>query len=58
MASHLGVEPDMYKVLVYNQLSPDEVAKANLDIKKGRRRLMILISQFIGTDHMCLPRKA
>ena len=24
----------MYKVLVYNQLTPDEVAKANIDIKK------------------------
>jgi hypothetical protein len=34
MASHLGEEPEMYKVLVYNQLSPDEVAKTNIDIKK------------------------
>ena len=34
MASHLGEEPDMFKVLVYNLLSPDEVAKANFDIKK------------------------
>jgi hypothetical protein len=34
MASHFGEEPDMYKVLVYNQLSPDEVAKTNIDIKK------------------------
>ncbi len=34
MSSNLGVEPDMYKVLVYNQLTPDEVAKANIDIKK------------------------
>lgn len=34
MASHLGQEPDMYKVLVYNQLTPEEVAKTNLDIRK------------------------
>ena len=34
MASHLGEEPEMYKVLVYNQLSPDEVSKTNIDIKK------------------------
>lgn len=32
--SHFGEEPDTYKVLVYNQLSPDEVAKANIDIKR------------------------
>lgn len=32
--SHFGEEPDVYKVLVYNQLSPDDIAKANIDIKK------------------------
>jgi hypothetical protein len=30
----LGVEPDAYRVLVYNQLSPDEVAKTNIDVRK------------------------
>ena len=34
MASHFGEEPDMYKVLVYNQLSPEDVSKTNIDIKK------------------------
>jgi len=34
MSSPFGEEPQMYKVLVYNQLTPDEVAKANIDIKK------------------------
>ena len=34
MASHFGEEPDTYKVLVYNHLSPEEVSKANIDIKK------------------------
>jgi hypothetical protein len=34
MASHFGEEPDTYKVLVYNQLSPEEVSKANIDIRK------------------------
>lgn len=34
MASHFGDEPDMYKVLVYNQLSPEDVAKTNIDIRK------------------------
>ncbi|MGH2638868.1 MAG: hypothetical protein ACRDF4_06255 [Rhabdochlamydiaceae bacterium] len=29
-----GEEPSIYKVLVYNQLAPDEVAKANIDVKK------------------------
>lgn len=32
--SHFGEEPNAYKVLVYNQLSPDEVERANIDIKK------------------------
>ena len=34
MSSPFGTEPDVYKVLVYNQLTPDEVAKSNIDIKK------------------------
>lgn len=34
MASPFGVEPEIYKVLVYNQLTPDEVSKTNIDIKK------------------------
>jgi len=34
MSSPFGVEPQVYKVLVYNQLTPDEVSKTNFDIKK------------------------
>jgi len=34
MSIPFGEEPRIYKVLVYNQLTPDEVAKANIDIKK------------------------
>ncbi|MHB8568049.1 MAG: hypothetical protein ACYC7D_11690 [Nitrososphaerales archaeon] len=34
MASTFGVEPEKYKVFVYNQLTPDEVAKANIDVRK------------------------
>ena len=34
MSSPFGEEPQMFKVLVYNQLTPDEVAKTNIDIKK------------------------
>ena len=34
MSSPFGVEPQVYKVLVYNQLTPDEVAKTNIDVKK------------------------
>ena len=34
MSSTFGVEPEKYKVFVYNQLTPDEVAKANIDIRK------------------------
>jgi hypothetical protein len=34
MASPFGEEPQIYKVLVYNQLTPDEVSKTNIDIKK------------------------
>lgn len=28
------MEPSVYKVLVYNQLTPNEVSKANIDVKK------------------------
>jgi len=34
LSSPFGEEPKIYKVLVYNQLTPDEVLKTNLDIKK------------------------
>ena len=34
MSTPFGVEPSVYKVLVYNQLTPDEVAKSNIDVKK------------------------
>jgi hypothetical protein len=34
MSSPFGEEPSTFKVLVYNQLSPEEVAKANIDIRK------------------------
>ena len=34
MSSPFGEEPQVYKVLVYNQLTPDEVSKTNFDIKK------------------------
>ena len=34
MSSTFGVEPEVYKVLVYNQLSSDEIAKAIIDIRK------------------------
>jgi hypothetical protein len=34
MSMPLGEEPSTYKVLVYNQLTPDEVAKANIDVRK------------------------
>jgi hypothetical protein len=34
MSIPFGEEPSVFKVLVYNQLSPEEVAKANIDIKK------------------------
>ena len=34
MATPFGEEPSIYKVLVYNQLTADEVAKSNIDIKK------------------------
>lgn len=34
MSSPFGVEPQVYKVLVYNQLTPDEVARTNIDVKK------------------------
>jgi hypothetical protein len=30
----LGVEPKKYKVISYNQLTPDEVAKTNYEIRK------------------------
>jgi len=30
----LGIEPEAYRVLVYNQLTPEEVEKANIDVKK------------------------
>lgn len=29
-----GEEPSIYKVLVYNQITPEEIAKANIDVKK------------------------
>ena len=34
MSASLGAEPEAYRVLVYNQLTPEEVEKANIDIKK------------------------
>lgn len=34
MSSTFGEEPEKYKVFVYNQLTPDEVAKANIDVRK------------------------
>jgi hypothetical protein len=34
LSSPFGEEPQIYKVLVYNQLTPDEVSKTNIDIKK------------------------
>ena len=34
LSSPFGVEPQIYKVLVYNQLTPEEVSKTNIDIKK------------------------
>jgi len=34
MSSPFGVEPQVYKVLVYNQLTPDEVVKTNIDVRK------------------------
>jgi len=34
LSTPFGVEPQVYKVLVYNQLTPDEVSKTNIDIKK------------------------
>ena len=34
MSSPFGVEPQIYKVLVYNQLTPEEVLKTNIDVKK------------------------
>jgi hypothetical protein len=34
LATPFGEEPQVYKVLVYNQLTPDEVSKTNIDIKK------------------------
>jgi len=34
MASPFGEEPQIYKVLVYNQLSPEEVSRTNIDIRK------------------------
>ncbi len=33
-AAKLGEEPDVYKILVYNQLTPDEVAKTTFPIEK------------------------
>ncbi len=33
-AAKLGEEPDIFKILVYNQLTSDEVAKASLPIDK------------------------
>jgi hypothetical protein len=34
MSIPFGEEPKIYKVLVYNQLTPDEVSKSNIDVKK------------------------
>ena len=34
MSASFGEEPSVYKVLVYNQLTPEEVSKANIDITK------------------------
>ncbi len=34
LSAPFGVEPSVYKVLVYNQLTPEEVAKASIDVKK------------------------
>jgi hypothetical protein len=34
MSNPFGEEPKIYRVLVYNQLTPEEVSKANIDIKK------------------------
>ncbi len=34
LSSSFGEEPSTYKVLVYNQLTPDEVSKANIDVRK------------------------
>jgi hypothetical protein len=33
-AAKLGAEPEVYKILVYNQLTPDEVEKTNIPIEK------------------------
>ena len=34
MSASFGVEPEAYRALVYNQLTPEEVVKANIDVKK------------------------
>ena len=34
MSASFGVEPEAYRVLVYNQLTPEEVIKANIDVRK------------------------
>jgi len=34
MSASFGVEPEAYRALVYNQLSPEEVLKASIDVKK------------------------
>jgi hypothetical protein len=34
LSSPFGEEPKVYRVLVYNQLTPDEVSKTNIDVKK------------------------
>lgn len=34
LGTPFGVEPEVYKVLVYNQLTPDEVLKTSIEIKK------------------------
>ena len=34
LSAPFGVEPSVYKVLVYNQLTPEEVSKSNIDVKK------------------------
>jgi hypothetical protein len=34
LSSKFGEEPDLYKILVYNQLTADEVEKANLPVEK------------------------
>lgn len=34
MSAPFGEEPKVYRVLVYNQLTPEEVVKTNIDVKK------------------------